>query len=248
MEYFIAFIFGITIGSFLNVCIYRIPKGESIISPPSHCPQCCYQLRARDLLPILSYIFLRGKCRQCGRKIPWRYPLIELLTGLIFVLVVYKYGFTLQALFYCLFSAALIVVAFIDFDHFLIPNGLVLGILIIGIGFHIFIIPFNTFNALLASLGAGAFFLILQTLSRGGMGGGDVKLVTVLGLWLGWPDIALAIFLGSLIGSISGVFSIVSKVKKRKDPIPYGPFLVLGTLLTLLAGDIIWQWYLNLIL
>lgn len=247
MEYIIAFVFGITIGSFLNVCIYRIPKGESIVYPPSHCRRCNYQLKTWDLIPILSYILLQGKCRKCGVKISGRYQLIELLTGIIFVLMVYKYGFNFTALFYCLFSASLIVVIFIDLDHLLIPNSVVLVILILGLGLHIFVRPFSIINALGTFLGVGAFFLLLQILSRGGLGGGDVKLVASLGLWLGWPDTGLAIFLGSFVGSIIGIVLILLKIKKRKDPIPYGPFLIVGTLIVLFAGEKIWQWYQNLI-
>ncbi|MGI6227559.1 MAG: prepilin peptidase [Peptococcales bacterium] len=247
MEYIIAFIFGITIGSFLNVCIYRLPRGESIVRPPSHCAVCGYQLKAWDLVPILSYIFLHGKCRNCEVEISLRYPLIELLTGLMFTFVVYKFGFNVSALFYSLFVAALIVVTFIDLEHFLIPNSVVIAILVLGIGLHIFIRPFSIFNALMTFLGVILFFLAFQILSRGGLGGGDVKLSGVLGLWLGWPDTALAIFLGSLVGMIISLAMIALRVKKRKEPIPYGPYLVLGTLIVLFAGEKIWQWYLNLI-
>lgn len=247
MEYFIAFIFGIVIGSFLNVCIYRIPRGESIVYPSSHCTRCNYQLKPWELMPIVSYLFLRGKCRNCGVKISWRYPFIEFLTGVMFVLVVYNFGFNLTGLFYCLFVAALVVVTFIDFEYFLIPNSLVVTIILLGIGLHIVIRPFSITNGLLTFLGAGLFFLILQTLSRGGIGGGDVKLAGALGLWLGWPDTGLAIFLGSLVGSIIGIIMIFLKIKKRKEPISYGPYLVLGTIVVLFVGEKIWQWYLNLI-
>jgi len=247
MEFIIGFIFGITIGSFLNVCIFRIPRGESIVHPPSHCPSCNYQLKSLDLVPVFSFLFLRGKCKKCGIKISWRYPLIELLTGIMFSLIVYKYGFNLTSLFYSLFSAALIVVTFIDLEHFLIPNSVVLCIIVLGLGFHIFVRPFSLFNALLTFWGVGLFFVLLQILSRGGMGGGDVKLAAGLGLWLGWPDTALAVFLGSLLGSIVGITFLALGVKKRKDPIPYGPYLVLGTLVVLFAGEEIWHWYLKLI-
>ncbi|KJS88308.1 MAG: hypothetical protein JM58_01320 [Peptococcaceae bacterium BICA1-8] len=247
MEYIIAFIFGITIGSFLNVCIYRIPNRESIVHPPSHCTGCNYQLKAWDLVPVFSYLILGGKCRNCGVRISVRYPLIELLTGVMFGLIVYKFGFNLSGLFYCLFTASLIVVTFIDLDHFLIPNSIVLAMLILGLGFHIFVGIFNPLNVILSFLGAGFFFLLLYVLSRGGLGGGDVKLAAVLGLWLGWPDIGLAIFLGSLAGSIIGITLISLRIKNRKEPIPYGPYLVLGTLIVLFVGEEIWQWYLNLI-
>ncbi|MFZ5943368.1 MAG: prepilin peptidase [Bacillota bacterium] len=247
MEYIIAFVFGITIGSFLNVCIYRLPRGESIVHPPSHCPGCNYQLKAWDLVPLFSYVFLGGKCRNCGIRISARYPLIELLTGMMFVLVVDKFGFNLEGLFYCLFGAALLVVTFIDLEHFLIPNSVVLFIIILGIGFHIFVRSFSVINAAASFLGAGLFFLLLFILSRGGMGGGDVKLAAALGLWLGWPDIALAVFLGSLAGTLISIPLILFKIRSRRDPIPYGPFLVLGTIIALGAGDGIWQWYLNLI-
>jgi len=247
MEYIIAFIFGIVIGSFLNVCIYRIPRGDSIVHPPSRCVSCNYLLKSWDLVPVLSYVFLRGRCRKCGVRISVRYPLIELLTGVLFSIVVYKYGFNLSGLFYCLFVAALIVVTFIDLDHFLIPNNVVLTMLVMGLGFHIFVGAFSPLNVFLAFVGAGLFFLLLYVISRGGLGGGDVKLAAVLGLWLGWPDTALAIFLGSLIGSIIGITLIALRIKKRKEPIPYGPYLVLGTLIVLFVGEEIWQWYQNLI-
>lgn len=247
MELLIAFLFGSIIGSFLNVCIYRIPRGESIAFPSSHCPQCNYPLKIWDLIPVFSYLYLKGCCRKCGGKISSKYPFIELLSGIIFTLVVFKEGFNFTALFYCLFLACLIVIAFIDLEHFLIPNSLVLALIILGIGLHIVVKPFNPLNGIASFFGAGGFFLFLQILSRGGMGGGDIKLTAALGLWLGWPDIALTIFLGSFIGIMIFIPLILLKIKNRRDFIPYGPFLVLGALIIFFAGEKIWLWYINLI-
>jgi leader peptidase (prepilin peptidase)/N-methyltransferase len=243
----ITFIFGIVIGSFLNVCICRLPKKESVVFPGSYCPACGYQLKAWDLVPLVSFILLKGRCRRCGAGIPWRYPLIEFLTGVLFVLIMHKYGTSGQAVFYCILASVLVVISFIDLEHYLIPNQLVLLLLGVGLVFHMVVQPFSIWQALLTFFGAGVFFLVLQTLSGGGLGSGDIKLVAVLGLWLGWPDTALAIFLGSLAGSIVGIALIVSKKKVRENPIAYGPYLALGTMAVLVVGDLIWHWYLNLI-
>ena len=240
MLYVNLFLFGLIIGSFLNVCIYRIPRGESIVFPSSYCPQCSYFLKPWHLIPVFSFLLLGGRCSHCGEKIPWRYPLVELLTGILFTLLVFRYGFTVETLFYCFFIAALIVIAFIDRENFLIPNIVNLVLLGLGTFFHFFFRPIGWANPFLTFLGTGLFFLFLQLLFRGGLGGGDVKLAAVLGLWLGWPLTVFAIFLGSLLGSIIGISLIILKKRKRKDPLPYGPFLVISTLIILLLGDLIW--------
>lgn len=236
----ITFLFGLIIGSFLNVCIHRIPRGESIIFPASHCPHCGYFLKPWDLIPIFSFLILRGRCSSCGEKILRRYPFVELLTGILFSLLVFKYGFTVKTFYYCFFAALLIVIAFVDLENFLIPNKVNLVLLVSGIIFHFLFSPLGLVNPILTFLGTGFLFLFLQILFRGGLGGGDVKFAALLGLWLGWPKTVFAIFLGSFLGSIIGISLIILKKRKRKDPVPYGPFLVTGTFIVLLLGDFIW--------
>ena len=203
-------------------------------------PHCGYFLKPWDLIPVFSFLILRGRCSSCGEKILRRYPFVELLTGILFSLLVFKYGFTVKTFYYCFFAALLIVIAFVDLENFLIPNKVNLVLLVSGIIFHFLFSPLGLVNPILTFLGTGFLFLFLQILFRGGLGGGDVKFAALLGLWLGWPKTVFAIFLGSFLGSIIGISLIILKKRKRKDPVPYGPFLVTGTFIVLLLGDFIW--------
>lgn len=243
----IIFIFGICIGSFLNVVIYRLPHQESIAAGHSHCTSCGHTLAWYDLFPLFSYLFLRGRCRYCQAKISFRYPAVEFLTGALFVLVFMKYGLTLALLKYLFLSALLIAVAFIDIDTYIIPNSLVLTGLVGGVLLSLLTRDVTPLAAILGLAITGGFLLLVVMISNGGMGGGDMKLAAVTGLFLGWPLGPLGLFLGICTGGIYSIFLLISGKKGRKDPIPFGPFIVLGTVISMLCGQGLLAWYFNLL-
>ncbi len=237
------FILGTVIGSFINVCIYRIPRGESIAYPYSRCPQCGYRLAARDLIPILSFLYLRGKCRRCNAKISMRYPLVEFLTGAMFFLAFVKLGFSLDFLSAVTLISGLIISAFTDLEYQIIPDKIVLTTAVIGLLLNILIHGKDVLNYLMGSvLGGGTIFLI-AALSQGGMGGGDIKLFAAVGLFLGMRLTLLSLLLSFILGATAGIILIVLKLKGIKDAIPFGPFIALGSIASLFAGDKIISWY-----
>jgi len=247
----ISIIFGAIVGSFLNVCIFRLPKEESIIWPGSHCPHCNKPIQFYDNIPILSYIFLNGKCRYCKKSISTQYPLVEGITALSSLLIFMKFGPSLSYLFYFAFVAALIVITVIDLYHQIIPD--VISLPGIGVGLLAsLILPQITFlNSLIGVLlGGGSLFLVAYCyqwlFKREGMGGGDVKLLAMIGAFLGWQAVILTIFLSSFIGAISGILIMVLKGKDSKYAIPFGPFLSLGAVISLFYGQNIINWYLYL--
>jgi leader peptidase (prepilin peptidase)/N-methyltransferase len=243
------FILGAFVGSFLNVCIYRIPKEESIIIPSSHCTSCNHPLSPIDLIPILSYFIQRGKCRYCGEPFSWRYPLVEFLTAVFFLLIVAIYKITFISFILIIFTSLLIVIFFIDLDHQIIPNSLTYPGIVFGLitSFKNPIAESFKF-AFLGSLFGGVLFLSIAFLSsflfsKEGMGGGDIKLACMMGAFLGFKNLIIAIFLSFTIGGIVGIFLMRLKVKGRKDYIPFGPALVSGTFLALFFGKQILSWY-----
>lgn len=237
----------LTLGSFLNVCIYRIPRGESIAYPPSHCPQCEARLRPLELIPVLSWLWQRGRCRHCGQPIPWRYPLVELLTAGLLWLVYRRFGWSLQFVYFGGLTLLLIVISFIDLDTLLIPTELVAGGAAWAIIYNLYVgWPWSEW-LLGGLLGYGAFYL-LYLLSRGGLGGGDVRLVGLLGVVLGWKHLLLALAIAVLAGALVSVVLLASRRVSRKTAIPFGPFLALGGYLAMLWGAEMAQWYLGLYL
>ncbi|MCX7921614.1 MAG: prepilin peptidase [Clostridia bacterium] len=261
--YIYVIILGLVIGSFLNVCIYRIPREESISVPPSHCMNCGTRLKPLDLIPVFSYIFLRGKCRYCRDKISFRYPLIEMITAAGFGVLYYKYGTAghiVEFIAYSYFFAILVTVFFIDLDHMIIPDGLVIAGLIGGS----VITVYNVFNPVeiygdrmwwnpLVGLFTGSGFLLLIAVigykvykSDEAMGMGDVKIFAPIGLFLGWKMTIVALFLSVVIAGVISLFLIVTKVKDRRSTIPFGPFIVIATYITLVWGwNILNWWYIN---
>lgn len=242
---FYIFLFGLIVGSFLNVCIYRIPKGDSIVFPPSHCTSCHHKLAAKDLIPLFSYFLLRGRCRYCGEKIPWRYPLVELSNGLGWVLIMWYYQgmITGQSIAGMLLFSFSLVLSLIDIKHFLIPNSLVVVLLVAGIIYHVWFREISI-GLLLLGLAVGfGFPYVIAVVSGGGMGGGDIKLCAAMGLWLGYPSIIYALFIGALLGSLVGITLIICRIKTRKDRIPFGPFLMLGFLAMIFFQKQIVFWY-----
>ncbi|WP_077367729.1 prepilin peptidase [Anaerosalibacter sp. Marseille-P3206] len=244
------FIIGTIIGSFLNVCIYRIPRKKSVVFPSSHCTSCGTPLKWYNLIPIFSYIYQRAKCSYCGEKISLQYPTVELLNGFIYLLLYYSFGLSIDFIFYSIIFSILLVISFIDFKFQIIPDSLNILILIFAIIFKIlqytlYDISPNIFNSILGLIISGGLFLLIAILSKGGMGGGDIKLIGVLGFILGIKFSLLNIFLSFILGAIISIFLLLFKIKGRKDPIPFGPFICIAFMIVTICGENIIFWYLN---
>ncbi len=234
----------LVVGSFLNVLIYRIPRKESCIWPWSHCPDCQTQLRARDMIPVLSYIWLRGRCRSCGTQVSLRYPLVETTTAAGFLLIFCRYGLTIQTIAGWVLTSLLIAGAFIDIEHGIIPNRLTYPGIVAGIALSIFTIGIT--SSLIGSFLYGTVLLAAALISRGGMGGGDIKMAAAIGAFLGYPQAILALFLSSLLGGIWGAVLLVIGKATRKSAIKFGPFLSLGAWLVWMYGQQIADFYISL--
>lgn len=248
-------IMGLLIGSFLNVCIYRLPREESIFFPPSHCFSCNNDLKPIDLVPVFSYLFLRGRCRHCGKKVSIQYPIIETLNSLVYLLLLAHFGLNMKFIFLAILASTLIVVSIIDYYHQLILNKVALFTLIVGIIYKIAIYITTdeslfslVKSSLLGFLIGGGFYLLIFIITNGNMGVGDIKLMAALGLWLGPVDTGIAIFLTFIIGAIFSVFLLATNIKSRKDAIPFGPFIVLGTFIILLYKTQLIDFYFKLMI
>lgn len=238
------FIMGTLLGSFFNVVGWRLPKGESIVSPPSHCPKCNHRLKYWELIPIISYFLQRGKCTSCKQKISWFYPVFEFCCGLLFALAFLAYGLDLKLVIALTFISMLIIIMVSDYNFMIIPDEV---LIVFGIALSLEIGLIYGYQQLLISLGNGClamtFIYILKLFGdvifkRESMGGGDIKLLFVFGLVLGWPSAVLSIFLGSIVGLPSSLLMIRTK---QDHEIPFGPFLSIGSLLILLTKiDINW--------
>lgn len=239
------FILGLCVGSFLNVCIYRIPKKESIVFGASHCTKCHTPIKPYDLIPLISYLLLGGKCRFCKNKLSIRYPLIELLTGVLYVVVFFIFGLSLKTLIGFLFVSILIVASFIDLDTLEVPNRLVLLILLLALIHCIFVQDVPLIENIIGFFAASVPFLLLAFLSHGGMGGGDIKLVAACGLLLGYKNILLGVFIGVLLAAVCGIILIFSKSKSLKSQLALVPFLSCGMVIAYLFGVQILEWYLS---
>lgn len=247
----VIFSLGAIVGSFLNVCIYRIPAGVSIVFPPSRCPACFAPLRWYHNIPILSYLFLRGKCAYCAAHISPRYPFIEMLNGLLFVLVFSRFGFSWISVVFFLFVSALVVITFIDLDHQIIPDVISLPGIVVGFCSS-FLLPWLSWqNSLYGILLGGGSLFAVATLyelltKKEGMGGGDIKLLAMIGAFMGWKAILPIIFFSSLAGTIVGVPLMLLKGENSRFAIPFGPFLAGASIFYLLWGTTLIRWYLNL--
>lgn len=239
---FFVFIIGLTIGSFLNVCIYRIPEEQSIINPPSHCPKCNNRLKAIDLVPVISYLIMRGKCRYCKEKVSIRYMLVEMLTGILFLFVYNSYHISNDTIYYLILVSLLIVISFIDIDHYIIPDNLIIFGIIFSIVFNMLfgLIAFS--NIVLGGvLCGGTVFIFVSILEfiikKDVMGGGDIKLFIMLGMFFGikggFINVILSIYLGAIYGVIVIVYSRINK-KDYNSVIPYGPFISLAAIIQIL--------------
>ena len=244
--YITIFLFGIVIGSFLNVCIYRIPKKENIVKIRSHCMECNYQLKWYDLVPLFSYIFLGGRCRKCKTRLSVQYPLIEGLNGILYVLIVVVNGLTIESLLYCLMFSALVTLSVIDFRTYEIPLGINLFILALGL-IRVALDYKNFLNYLIGFLSVSGFLYLLYLLTKGrGIGGGDIKLMAVSGLMLGWKCNILALAFGCILGSV--IHLIRMKVSKEDHVLALGPYLSVGIMIATLWGNDLIGWYLTTVL
>ncbi len=242
-----AFLFGAVIGSFLNVCIYRLPRSQSLVAPGSHCPSCQLPIRWHDNIPLLSFLRLRGRCRACGASISRRYPLVELLNAAGYAWIAQRFGLGAEGAIYLALYSALLVVTFVDLEHQIVPDRITLPGIALGLLLGSTLLPVGWQASLAGALLGGGLFYLIVVASRGGMGGGDVKLIAMIGAFLGWKGVLLTIFLAALVGSLVGIFLMVFMGKGRKDPIPFGPFLALGALLTLFWGGELMNLYFALV-
>jgi prepilin signal peptidase PulO-like enzyme (type II secretory pathway) len=260
------FIFGAAVGSFLNSVIHRLEKNESFLFKRSSCPSCKHILRWHDLIPVLSFLYLQGRCRYCSQKISWQYPTVEIATGLLFLLIfnfqfsifnqfpIFNFQSFLFSIFYFLISIFLIVIFVYDLKHYIIPDKIVYPAIAISLFYRLFAIwnlpaPLKTEGFLIGGFGIlpSLLFLAIILLSRGiWMGMGDFKLAILMGLILGFPNILVALFLAFFSGAIIGIALIIVGQKTFKSEVPFGPFLITGTFIALFWGEKITNWYLNL--
>jgi len=257
MVIFFIFIFGLCIGSFLNAVIWRLHRKESFFKGRSYCPKCRHSLGARDLIPLLSFLLLKGKCRYCKEKISRQYPVIELATGLLFCLVYWQgleyrdilhlTPYTLYLLRDWFFIAVLVVIFVYDLKYYLILDKVTIPAIVLAFIVNLLLkIPFT--NLLLGGIIVSGFFLLQFLVSRGKwIGGGDIRLGFLMGVMLGWPKAIVALFLAYIIGALIGVILIILKKKTWKSEIPFGTFLAVGTVITLLYGEYLLEWYMGMV-
>jgi len=237
----LSFVLGAVVGSFLNVCIWRIPEGQSIVTPASHCPRCGSPVRFYDNIPLVSWLVLRGRCRDCGGPISPRYPLVELLTALLSLAVFQLYGPRLEYVAAFLFAAALVVITFIDLDHQIIPDVISLPGIPVFFLLAVFVMGVPFWESLFGILIGGGFLYLIAVgyellTKREGMGGGDIKLLAMIGAFLGWKSLFFVVFMSSILGALVGVVLIALKGKDMKYAVPFGPFLSIAAVLYLFVG------------
>ncbi|RLB20208.1 MAG: prepilin peptidase [Deltaproteobacteria bacterium] len=243
-----SFLFGLALGSFANVCIYRLPLGRSIVSPPSSCPHCGQQIKFYDNIPLLSYLLLKGKCRVCGHPISAQYPLVELSMGLISLALFIRYGASYQYILYLLFTGSLVVITFIDLHHQIIPDVVSLPGIAVGFLSSFFLISVSWIDSVIGIVAGGGALLVIAIIfekltGREGMGGGDIKLLAMIGAWMGWKALPFIVLVSSLAGTIIGGGALLITGKGYGVRIPFGPFLAMGTLIYFFFGSMILQWY-----
>lgn len=241
--YIMVFLFGITIGSFLNVCIYRIPKQEDIVLERSHCMSCGNVLKWYELIPLFSFLIQGGKCKNCKAKLSWQYPLIELTNGLLYLWVVIVKGFTIESILFCICTSVLLVLAVIDFRTYEIPFGCNVIIGILGAVRMVTDLS-HWYDYAIGFCAVSGLFLLVYLITRGrGIGGGDIKLMASAGLLLGWQNILLSLMIGSIAGSV--IHLTLMKLKKKERVLAFGPYLALGIFAAMLYGNEMIKWYLS---
>jgi prepilin signal peptidase PulO-like enzyme (type II secretory pathway) len=225
-----SFLFGLAFGSFLNVVIYRVPRGLSVVKPGSSCPKCGHRLGPVELVPLLSFFLQRGRCRACGERISWRYPLVEFLTGLGFAFVAWTSPAWTEFVVGCVFFSLLLVLAFIDLDHKILPNVLTLPGVVLGFAFSVLGWTGSVLDSVLGAVVGFGLITLIAVISRGGMGMGDAKLMAMIGAFSGWKAVFYVLFGASLLGSIGGIIYLYVTKQDRKTPIPFGPSLAVAAI------------------
>ena len=244
----VPFLYGAIVGSFLNVCIYRMPIGLSVVSPPSSCPNCKSKIAFYDNVPILSYLILGGKCRVCKTHISARYPMIEALNGALTAALFYKFGISVEFLAYFVFTSSLVVVTFIDLKYQIIPNAISLPGIAVGFGAAYFMPSVGLYSSGIGIIMGGGILLAialsyLVLTGRNGLGIGDVKLLAMIGAFVGWQGVLVTIFTASFVGALIGVVIIIKYGKSAKFKMPFGPFLAFGALVHIYFGQYLVNWY-----
>jgi len=247
-------ILGMIVASFLNVCADRLPAGQSLVYPPSHCPACSRRLAAKDLIPIFSYLWLRGRCCYCKAPIPRRVLWVEIATAALFGLAYWQYGLSIELPIALFYISLFMVIFVIDFEHGLILNKIVYPALVVALLLSVFFTIFLPDVSIVPSIARAAIgggigfvlFLLVAIVSRGGMGFGDVKLAALIGLATGFPLVIVALLMGIILGGLVAVILLGFKIRKRKEAIPFGPFLAVAAVVTLLWGSDILNWYLGI--
>ncbi len=248
--YLIVFLYGIIVGSFLNVCIYRIPKEESIVTVGSHCMKCGHRLKWRDLFPVFSWLFLKGRCRYCKEKISAQYPLVELANAIFYLIIFAVNGWNLESVLWCIVTSALFVLSVVDYRTMMIPTGA--DLVILGAGILHLIGNLNNWQYYVIGFFFASLFLLLCSLlfrllrNKNGLGMGDVELMACAGLCIGWGHSLLALVIGSVLGSL--IQGIQFAVTKKGGKFAFGPYLSIGIFIAMLWGSRIYDWYLNLFL
>jgi leader peptidase (prepilin peptidase)/N-methyltransferase len=240
----VAFLSGLVLGSFLNSLIYRLPRGISVARGRSFCPKCGHQLQALDLVPLFSFVFLKGKCRYCRAHISWRYPLVEFLTGAGLGLLFWFYGLSVDFFQWAVLYLLLLPLFFIDLEHKLLPDALTIPGIIIGLGFQI--AQGNYWQSPLGAAIGGGLFLMIYFFWKGGMGGGDIKLALMVGAFLGYPLVLVWFFISFILGAIGGIIGMLVFKLKGKSAIPFGPYMTVAALIIAFWGKPILDAYLGL--
>ena len=246
------FVFGTIIGSFLTVCIYRLPREQSIITPRSACPECGQTIPWYDNVPVLSYILLGGRCRNCRTSIPYRYPIVELVNGVGYLAILWRFGWGWPAVVYGIFISALLTITWIDSDHLIIPDAITLPGIIFGVLCSLWILPVGLVNSLIGVIVGGGVLLAMAWISpflfgKEGLGGGDIKLLAMVGAFLGWQLALATLMIASILGALVGVGLMAVSAMKRGQYMPFGPYLALGAVISLLFGPEIMAWYLGVV-
>lgn len=240
-----AFVLGAVLGSFLNVLIHRLPRGESIVLPASHCPHCQAPIAPWDNLPLISYVLLRGRCRHCGSPIAIRYVLVEAAAGALLASLVWRFGVTPAMARYAVLGFALLIVFFTDLERGLIPNAVTYPGIVIGLLFGA--LSGALLPSLLAAVGASGVFLLIAIVSRGGLGGGDIKLAAMIGAFLGAPGVIVALFLAVALGAFAALVLLALRLRTRRQTIPFGPAMAVGAIIAVFTSDALVRWYLTLV-
>jgi leader peptidase (prepilin peptidase) / N-methyltransferase len=238
-------LFGLALGSFLNVVIARIPAGESLVHPGSACPGCSAPLAWYDNIPVLSFVALRGRCRACGMRISWRYPIVEVITAAVLVLAYVAFGPSAEFLVACVLLPALVAMTAIDLQHQMIPDAITLPGIPVGLVINVATARISWLDSIIGILAGGGLFLVIILASRGGMGGGDLKLGALLGAFLGWKALLFALFVAIVLGGAVGAVLLGTGRRGRKDPIPFGPFLAAGGAMALFWGERAFEWWMG---